>query len=174
MNEYYTSKKCPKCQQFVAQTESIRRLYCGHCKKYMHRDVMAANNIVNILRSHVEQQQRPLYLHPVDKDGHYPWLERGDKSAVRPEDARGPSQQASSSGSGRAGRKRQAEDGDTDKEKAGKRVKATVAKQKATTTKGKATVAKQKASTTKGKAAASKQMATAYKGKANAMHVDSC
>ncbi|KAI1290718.1 hypothetical protein EDD11_009078 [Mortierella claussenii] len=103
VHEYYTSKRCPKCQQFVAQTESIRCLYCSYRKKYcsskegltnnftralyMHRDTMVGHNMVNILRSHVEQQQRPLYLHPVDKDGHYPWLERGSESAAQPDDA---------------------------------------------------------------------------------------
>ncbi|KAG0273526.1 hypothetical protein BGZ95_010671 [Linnemannia exigua] len=136
VHEFYSSKKCPKCEQFVGQNESIRRLYCYHCKKNMHRDVMAGHNIVNILRGHVEQQQRPLYLHPVDKDGHYPWLEL-------PQDAQDSLQQAGSNGSrtGRAGRadcKRQAE-GDADaKETGGKRAKTTLAKQKAETTKNKA------------------------------------
>ncbi|KAG0254341.1 hypothetical protein DFQ27_006905 [Actinomortierella ambigua] len=77
VEEYYTSKKCPTCNEFVAQTKSIRRLYCGTCRKSMHRDVMGGHNMANILRSHVEKQERPLYLHPVDKDGHFPWLERG-------------------------------------------------------------------------------------------------
>jgi len=116
----------------------------------MHRDVMAGHNMVNILRSHVEQQQRPLYLHPVDKDGHYPWLEGGSESSAQPDDAPGSLQQAGGGGSsaGCAGRKRQAEeDGVADKEKDGKRTKATMAKQKATT--------------------------TTTKGKANAMQVDS-
>ncbi|KAF9383425.1 hypothetical protein CPC16_008919 [Podila verticillata] len=138
VHEYYTSKKCPKCEQFVAQTESIRRLYCKECKKYMHRDVMAAHNITNILRGHVEKQERPMYLHPVDKDNNRPWLEREGKSASPPKDDPGPSQQASSSGgrAGRAGRKRQTgEDGDTDKEKGGKRIKAIVTKKTATTIK---------------------------------------
>ncbi|KAF8920072.1 hypothetical protein BGZ58_004460 [Dissophora ornata] len=62
VHEYYTSKKCPRCLQFVAQTKSIRRLYCTYCKKSMHRDVLAGHNIVNILKSHVEKQERPLYL----------------------------------------------------------------------------------------------------------------
>ncbi|KAG0241900.1 hypothetical protein BGX31_000757, partial [Mortierella sp. GBA43] len=156
VNEFYTSKKCPTCQQFVAQTESIRRLYCSHCKKYMHRDVMAANNIVNILRGHVEHQQRPLYLHPVDKDGHYPWLERGENNTVQPGDRL---QQASGSSSG-AG-KRKTTDGDTDKP--AKRTKGTMPKEKATTTKGRAT-------TTKGQVETAKARAATTKGKA--VHVD--
>ncbi|KAG0213355.1 hypothetical protein BGX28_004693 [Mortierella sp. GBA30] len=140
VHEYYTSKTCPKCQEFVAQTESIRRLYCSNRKKYMHRDVMAGYNNVNNLRGHVEQQQRPLYLHPVDKDGRHPWREL-------PKDASGSLQQARSNvgragcagRAGRAGSKRQAEeDGDADQETGGKRTKATMAKQKAATTKNKA------------------------------------
>jgi hypothetical protein len=107
----------------------------------MHRDVMAGHNMVNILRSHVEQQQRPLYLHPVDKDGHYPWLERGCETMAQPKDAPSSLKQASSSvgRAGRAGRKRRAEeDGNAEKERGGKHAKATIAKQKAATTKGKA------------------------------------
>lgn len=102
---------------------------------------MAAHNITNILRGHVEKQERPMYLHPVDKDNNHPWLEREGKSASPPKDTPGPSQQASSSGgragrASRAGRKRQTgEDGDADKEKGGKRIKAIVTKKKATTIK---------------------------------------
>ncbi|KAG0352077.1 hypothetical protein BGZ54_002978, partial [Gamsiella multidivaricata] len=98
------------------------------------------HNIVNILRSHVEQQQRPIYLHPVDMDGHYPWLKPEGKSAARPKDASGRSQQASSSGDHacRAGRKRQAEGDSNADKKCGKRTKATMAKRKAKTPKGKA------------------------------------
>ncbi|KAF8941741.1 hypothetical protein BGZ47_007241 [Haplosporangium gracile] len=144
VHKYYTSKRCP-----------------NRCKKYMHRDIMAGHNIVNILRSHVEQQQRPLYLQPVDKDDQYPWLERGCEIAARPKDAPISLKQVSSNGSraGRADRKRQAEeDGDADKGKDSKRTKATMAKQKATTTKS--------------KMAAAKQMAMTLKGKAIAMQVD--
>ncbi|OAQ26276.1 hypothetical protein K457DRAFT_706861 [Linnemannia elongata AG-77] len=141
VHEFYTSKKCPTCGNFVGQAESIWRLYCYHCKKYMHRDVMAGHNIVNIVRSHVEQQERPLYLHPVDKDGHYPWLEHGCETAAQPRDAPSSLKQASSSGgrAGRAGRKRRAE-ADGNAERGGKRTKATMAKGKgkATTTKDKA------------------------------------
>lgn len=107
----------------------------------MHRDVMAGHNMVNIVRSHVEQQQRPLYLQPVDKDGHYPWLEQGCETAAQLRDAPSSFKQASSSGggAGRAGRKRRAE-ADGNAERGGKRTKATMAKGKgkATTTKGKA------------------------------------
>ncbi|KAG0265267.1 hypothetical protein BG011_005138 [Mortierella polycephala] len=50
-NEYYTSKKCPMCKQFVGQVE-IRRSYCKTCKTHMHRDVMAGHNICNVARGH--------------------------------------------------------------------------------------------------------------------------
>ncbi|KAG0041871.1 hypothetical protein BGZ83_001203 [Gryganskiella cystojenkinii] len=144
INEYYSSKKCPKCEQFVAQSESIRRLYCCHCKKFIHRDVMAAHNMVNILRAQVEKQERPLYLQPVDKDGNYPWLESevdsDDKCASSTQDTPDPPQQAGS-GSGRAGlggRKRKtAESGNADNENGSRRIKATVAKRMSTMTKGK-------------------------------------
>ncbi|KAF9990403.1 hypothetical protein BGZ75_001885, partial [Mortierella antarctica] len=73
VNEYYTSKKCPTCENFVGQV-NIRRLYCKHCRTYLHRDVMAGHNIGNIVRSHLLYQQRPLYLQPRDEAGKYPWM----------------------------------------------------------------------------------------------------
>ncbi|KAG0250977.1 hypothetical protein DFQ27_009114 [Actinomortierella ambigua] len=76
VNEYYTSKKCPTCMNFVSQTSSIRRLYCRHCQKYLHRDVMAGHNICNALLGHLEHHQRPLYLQPVAADGTYPWMQK--------------------------------------------------------------------------------------------------
>ncbi|KAF9178214.1 hypothetical protein BGZ51_008021, partial [Haplosporangium sp. Z 767] len=79
MNEYYTSKKCPTCHNFVAQAESVRRLYCCHCKKFMHRDVMAGHNICNAALGHLEHQQRLLYLQPVTTDGSYPWIQQDGK-----------------------------------------------------------------------------------------------
>ncbi|KAG0250483.1 hypothetical protein BG011_008318 [Mortierella polycephala] len=72
VNEYYTSKKCPTCRQFVVQVE-IRKLYCKTCKTYMHRDVMAGHNICNIVRGYLMHQRRPLYLQPVDAMGNYIW-----------------------------------------------------------------------------------------------------
>ncbi|KAF9080153.1 hypothetical protein BGX23_002572, partial [Mortierella sp. AD031] len=74
VNEYYTSKKCPVCTEFVGQVD-IRRLYCTKCQKYMHRDVMAGHNIANAVQGHLLEQQRPLYLQPVDSDGKYPWMQ---------------------------------------------------------------------------------------------------
>ncbi|KAF8946697.1 hypothetical protein BGZ47_011610 [Haplosporangium gracile] len=107
--------------------------------------MMVGHSMVTIVRSRVEQQQRPLYLHPVDKGGHYPWLERGCETTAQPRDAPSSLKQASSSGgrTDRAGCKRRAEeDGNAEKGRGGKRTKATMAKQKATTTKGKAAAAK--------------------------------
>ncbi|KAF9339591.1 hypothetical protein BGX26_009265, partial [Mortierella sp. AD094] len=31
--------------------------------------------MVNAVQGHLLHQQRPLYLQPVDEDGHYPWME---------------------------------------------------------------------------------------------------
>ncbi|KAF9170260.1 hypothetical protein BGX20_009212 [Mortierella sp. AD010] len=84
-------------RMFVAQAESIRRLYCLNCQKYVHRDVLGGHDIVNILQNHVESQQ-PLYLHPVDEEGHYLWLEAASSS-----------RQGGSNGD--ADRKRKADDG---------------------------------------------------------------
>ncbi|KAF9998136.1 hypothetical protein BGZ80_009933 [Entomortierella chlamydospora] len=77
VNEYYSSKKCPVCEEFVAQV-AIRRLYCSHCGVYMHRDIMAADNMCRIVQSYLLQQRRPRYLQPVDEKGHYPWEEDCD------------------------------------------------------------------------------------------------
>ncbi|KAF9184711.1 hypothetical protein BGZ50_003535, partial [Haplosporangium sp. Z 11] len=74
LNEYYSSKKCPVCEDFVAQ-DTFRRLYCIHCGVPMHRDVMAADNMCRIVQSYLLQQRRPRYLQPVDELGHYPWEE---------------------------------------------------------------------------------------------------
>ncbi|KAF9150146.1 hypothetical protein DFQ26_001677, partial [Actinomortierella ambigua] len=83
VNEYYTSKKCPKCENFIGQPKNIRRAYCSECAKYLHRDGMAGHNIVNILRAHVEKQERPDYLQPVDEHGVYPWKARSTRAGKR-------------------------------------------------------------------------------------------
>ncbi|KAF9354759.1 hypothetical protein BGX34_010837, partial [Mortierella sp. NVP85] len=72
INEFYTSKKCPKCEGFVGQIE-IRRLYCPKCKTKFHRDVLAGHNMARIAQSYLIRQKRPLYLQPVDQNGNYPW-----------------------------------------------------------------------------------------------------
>ncbi|KAF9986032.1 hypothetical protein BGZ79_005375, partial [Entomortierella chlamydospora] len=87
---------------------------------------MAGHNVVNNLKSHVEKLERPLHLHPVDKDGKRPWIDRGGASTAGVKDAPGPSQQASGSGS----LKRQAEKGgEADQDKVSKRTKAAITKQ---------------------------------------------
>ncbi|KAF9131324.1 hypothetical protein BGW39_001935 [Mortierella sp. 14UC] len=73
LNEYYTSKKCPCCGLFVAQI-TMRRFYCPNCHVYHHRDVMAGENMANIVRGYLEKQQRPEYLQPVAPDGSLPWM----------------------------------------------------------------------------------------------------
>ncbi|KAF9300921.1 hypothetical protein BGZ74_007331, partial [Mortierella antarctica] len=81
LNEYYTSKKCPDCQQFVAQV-TLRQLYCRNCERYHHRDVMAAENMSKIVRGYLEKQKRPRYLQPRTADGRYPWEEDMSLSAT--------------------------------------------------------------------------------------------
>jgi len=96
----------------VCQTKSIRRLYCPECRKYRHRDVLAGHNICNILKSFVEQQERPLYLQPVDEDGGYPWMDKDGKNKDEQfKSAPSPSKRASP---GRS-RKRQVEEYDNEK-----------------------------------------------------------
>ncbi|KAF9126055.1 hypothetical protein BGX30_000181 [Mortierella sp. GBA39] len=81
LNEYYTSKKCPGCGLFVAQVD-MRRFYCSHCHVYHHRDVMAAENMANIVHGYLLDQERPDYLQPVASDGSLPWkAKRDDKSS---------------------------------------------------------------------------------------------
>ncbi|KAF9943841.1 hypothetical protein BGZ65_000123, partial [Modicella reniformis] len=72
INEFYTSKKCPTCHQFLCQVE-IRRLHCEHCMTLVHRDVIAAENMCNIIRGYLLDQKRPRYLQPVDENKNYPW-----------------------------------------------------------------------------------------------------
>ncbi|KAG0058547.1 hypothetical protein BGZ92_007139, partial [Podila epicladia] len=74
VNEYYTSKRCPDCHEFVGQVD-IRQLYCPTptCGAKIHRDVMAGHNMCNAIQGHLLHQQRPHYLQPYDKDGNYIW-----------------------------------------------------------------------------------------------------
>ncbi|KAG9067630.1 hypothetical protein KI688_012415 [Linnemannia hyalina] len=73
LNGYYTSKKCPHCRLFVAQV-TLRRFFCPTCHVYHHRDVMAAENMANLVRGYLEKQQRPEHLQPVAPDGSLPWV----------------------------------------------------------------------------------------------------
>ncbi|KAF9382226.1 hypothetical protein CPB97_007274 [Podila verticillata] len=75
VNEYYTSKKCPGCSLFVAQV-NMCHFYCPYCHVYHHRDVMAAENMANIMQGHLLKQERPKYLQPVAQDRLFPWKEK--------------------------------------------------------------------------------------------------
>ncbi|GJJ75410.1 putative transposase [Entomortierella parvispora] len=77
INEYYTSKKCPVCHQFVSQV-NIRRLFCRGCGVPMHRDIMAADNMCNVVKEYLIHQRRPRYLQPVCAKGHHPWEKECD------------------------------------------------------------------------------------------------
>ncbi|KAG0163412.1 hypothetical protein DFQ29_003108, partial [Apophysomyces sp. BC1021] len=81
LNEYYTSKKCPDCQNFVAQV-TLRELYCPGCERYHHRDVMAAENMSRIVRGYLAEQKRPRYLQPKMADGQYPWEKDTNMTAL--------------------------------------------------------------------------------------------
>ncbi|KAG0377717.1 hypothetical protein BGX24_005552, partial [Mortierella sp. AD032] len=73
VNEYYSSKRCPICHDFVCATSNWRSLYCKTCKTFRQRDVMASNNMNAAVRSHLADQQRPLYLQPKRQNGTYAW-----------------------------------------------------------------------------------------------------
>lgn len=81
IEEYYTSKKCPSCNEFVAQV-TLRQLFCPHCGKYYHRDVMAAENMSNVVQGYLLKQERPLYLQPKTADGKYPWVESSSEQGA--------------------------------------------------------------------------------------------
>ncbi|KAG9069912.1 hypothetical protein KI688_009237 [Linnemannia hyalina] len=72
VNKYYTSKRCPVCHEFVGQVD-IRQLYRPTCGAKIHRDVMAAHNMCNIIQGHLLDHKRPHYLRPYDKNGIYIW-----------------------------------------------------------------------------------------------------
>src|ERR1700730_6411986 len=63
VDEFYTSKKCPNCLQFVGAI-SFRRLYCPICARVCHRDCMLAHNIAHAALSLLKEQTRPAYLCP--------------------------------------------------------------------------------------------------------------
>ena len=79
-NEFYTSQKCPTCENFLGRID-IRRLYCPHCETCLHRDEAAGHNMCNIARSYILHQTRPLYLQPVDAEGNYPWMNNSVSSS---------------------------------------------------------------------------------------------
>ncbi|CAO3682317.1 unnamed protein product [Umbelopsis vinacea] len=61
VDEFYTSKKCRCCQDFVGYV-NIRRLYCPRCRKLFHRDIMAAENIAVAAKAWLVDFKRPEYL----------------------------------------------------------------------------------------------------------------
>ncbi|KAF9100598.1 hypothetical protein BGX27_000325 [Mortierella sp. AM989] len=52
---------------------TLRQFFCRNCERYRHRDVMAAENMSQIVRGYLVDQERPEYLHPMTADGRYPW-----------------------------------------------------------------------------------------------------
>ncbi|TPX47788.1 hypothetical protein SeMB42_g03199 [Synchytrium endobioticum] len=74
VNEYYTSKKCPCCEEFVEMPAM-----CRGCNKWYHRDVMAADNMVNIVRGYLEHDERPTYLKPPSKNKNTPMKWNADE-----------------------------------------------------------------------------------------------
>ncbi|KAF9545295.1 hypothetical protein EC957_011049, partial [Mortierella hygrophila] len=75
INEYFSSKRCPCCHDFVCATSDWRTLFCKICKRFWQRDVMASKNMNNAIKDHLIHQQRPLYLQPQRRDGTYPWMD---------------------------------------------------------------------------------------------------
>ncbi|KAG0010590.1 hypothetical protein BGZ81_002685 [Podila clonocystis] len=75
INEYYSSKRCPDCHDFVCATSDWWTLYCKSCKCFRQRDVMASDNMNNAIKDILIHQQQPLYLQPRRPDGSYPWMD---------------------------------------------------------------------------------------------------
>ncbi|KAG0272933.1 small nuclear RNA activating complex, polypeptide 3 [Linnemannia exigua] len=44
----------------------------------------AGHNMCDIVKTHLLTRTRPLYLQPVDDEGHYPWMEGGESSRIDP------------------------------------------------------------------------------------------
>ncbi|KAF8939596.1 hypothetical protein BGZ58_009202 [Dissophora ornata] len=106
INEYYSSKRCPICHDFVCATSDWRTIYCKTCKRFQQRDVMASGNMNNAIKDHLIHQRRPLYLQPRRQDGSYPWVDvaAGGGSGGGGGEAGGPSAEAmDSSGDGAGG-----------------------------------------------------------------------
>ncbi|OAQ27379.1 hypothetical protein K457DRAFT_33831 [Linnemannia elongata AG-77] len=80
INEYYTSKKCPRCTEFIAQV-TLRSFYCYSCKQYFHRDTMAAQNMCEIVLHRLKTFERPKHLQPLAADGSYPWMASSSTSS---------------------------------------------------------------------------------------------
>ncbi|OAQ26545.1 hypothetical protein K457DRAFT_697714 [Linnemannia elongata AG-77] len=110
INEYYTSKKCPRCTEFIAQV-TLRSFYCYSCKQYFHRDTMAAQNMCEIVLHRLKTFERPKHLQPLAADGSYPWMASSSTSssnmAASSSTATGSTTAASSSSSSRKGQEEQ-------------------------------------------------------------------
>ncbi|KAF9132445.1 hypothetical protein BGX30_012656 [Mortierella sp. GBA39] len=74
LNEHHTSKKCPRCEQFVAQV-TFRSLYCFPCKRNYLRDTTATERMSRIVLERLQNQERPIYLQPINADAHTPGRE---------------------------------------------------------------------------------------------------
>ncbi|KAF9964235.1 hypothetical protein BGZ70_006739 [Mortierella alpina] len=81
IDEFYTSKRCPRCENFAGQV-TIRRLYCPSptCQSYVHRDILGGHNIANIAKYRLTHGERPLYLQPIDSQGRHLWTNSGEIS----------------------------------------------------------------------------------------------
>ena len=67
LDEFYTSQSCPRCKNNKKRTEylskhSCRIKYCRHRDIYFHRDIMAGENMVNLLDDSLMGTARPEYL----------------------------------------------------------------------------------------------------------------
>jgi len=61
VDEYNTSQMCPVCKETytdLVEKCHLRIKYCSECEKYFHRDVMAAENIVNKGLSQIYDDKR--------------------------------------------------------------------------------------------------------------------
>ncbi|KAF9536710.1 hypothetical protein EC957_009925, partial [Mortierella hygrophila] len=116
INEYYTSKKCPRCTEFIAQV-TLRRFYCYECKRYYHRDVMAAQNMCEIVLHRLKNFERPKHLQPLAADGTYPWMASPSTSSSN---SAGSSTTAASSSSAPSHRKRASTVSSLDQDRRGK------------------------------------------------------
>ncbi|KAG0276041.1 hypothetical protein BGZ96_003493, partial [Linnemannia gamsii] len=81
INDFYTSKRCPECRNFVWTTTNWRSLWCSTCKVIWQRDIMAAKNMCKATESYLSHHCRPLYLQPQRADGTYPWKDQSPRPA---------------------------------------------------------------------------------------------
>ncbi|KAI3629972.1 hypothetical protein MIR68_011407 [Amoeboaphelidium protococcarum] len=61
LNEYLTSQKAPCCGR-MCESFGLRVKYCRQCHKFFHRDIMAAENLVNVAKAVLAGLERPPYL----------------------------------------------------------------------------------------------------------------